>query len=84
MLLMSMSVARGTKSLPRQAFYECWIQCFLSIQEKESELFELSLIPASVKDSCSVANVLYRISDQSFIVKDVEYSTQSDCGSSER
>jgi len=83
-LLISMSVPCGTKSLPRQAFYERWIQCFLSIQEKESELFELSLIPANAKDSCSLANVLYRIRDQSFIVEDVEYSTLPDSGSSEQ
>lgn len=80
MLVISMTVPRGTKSLTRQVFYERWIQCFLCIQEKESELFELSLLPSNIKDSSTLANVSYKINDHSFIVQDIEYSSQSDSG----
>lgn len=78
MLVMSITVPGGTKSIPRQSFYERWVQCFLLTQEKEANLFELSVLPSNTGDGSSLANVVYRITDQGIIVQAVEYSSQSD------
>ena len=78
MLVMSVTVPSGTKSVPRQSFYERWVQCFLLTQEKESNLFEMSVLPSHTRDASSLANVVYRIIDQSIVVQEIEYSSQSD------
>lgn len=77
MLMMSITVPSGTTSVPRQSFYERWVQCFLVIQEKKAGLFELSVLPSNTRDDSSLANVVYRITDQSFLVQEIEYSSQS-------
>ena len=82
MLMMSITLPSGAKSVPRQLFYERWVQCFLLTQEKEVGLFELSVLPSNTRDDSSLAKVIYRITDQSFIVQEIEYSSQSDRGSS--
>ena len=83
MLLMSVTVPTGTKTIPRQSFYERWVQCFLLVQEKEANLFELSVLPSNTRDGTSLAKVVYRTTDQSIVVEEVEYSSQSDGSSAE-
>ena len=83
MLVMSVTVPSGTKSIPRQSFYERWVQCFLLTQQKGANLFEMLVLPSRTKDGSSLANVVYRIIDQSIVVQEIEYSSQSDGSSTE-
>lgn len=83
MLVMSVTVPSGTKSIPRQSFYEHWVQCFLLTQEKGTNLFEMSVLPSCTRDGSSLANVFYRIIDQSIVVQEIKYSSQSDGSSTE-
>lgn len=83
MLVMSFTVPSGTKTVPRQSFYERWVQCFLLTQEKGADLFEMSVLPSHTRDGSSLANVVYRIIDQSIVVQETEYSSQSDGSSTE-
>ena len=78
MLVMSVTVPSGTKSVPRQSFYERWVQCFLLTLEKGAHLFEMSVLPSHTKGGSSLANVVYRITDQSIVVQEIEYPSQSD------
>ena len=80
-LLMSLTVPSGTNSVSRQTFYERWVQCFLLIQQKEVGLYELSVLPSNSRENSSMPNVIYRVTDQSFIVQEIQYSSQSDNGS---
>ena len=83
MLVMSLTVPSGTKSVPRQLFYERWVQCFLLTQEKGADLFEMSVLPSHTRDGSSLANGVYRIIDQSIVVQEIDYSSQSDGSSTE-
>ena len=78
MLVMSTKVPNGTKSVPRQSFYERWIQCFLLIQKKENELLELSVLPSNAKDGASLAVVVFKLTDQTFLVQEIEQLSQSE------
>ena len=78
MLVMSIRVPNGTNSVPRKSFYERWIQCFLLIQKKENELLELSVLPSNAKDGASLAVVVFKLTDQTFLVQDIEQLSQSD------
>ena len=80
--MMSITIPSGTKSVPRQSFFERWVHCFLLTQEKESELLELSVLPSNTRDGSSLASVVYRITDQDFLVQEIEYSSQPERGSS--
>lgn len=81
MLLMSLTLPCGTNSVSRQTFYERWVQCFLLIQQKEVGLYELSVLPSNSRDNSSMSNVIYRVTDQTFVVQEIQYSSQSDSGS---
>ena len=78
MLVMSTKVPNGTKSVPRQSFYERWIQCFLLVQKKENELLELSVLPSNAKDGASLAVVVFKLTDQTFLVQEIEQLSQSE------
>ena len=78
MLVMSTKVPNGTKTVPRQSFYERWIQCFLLIQKKENELLKLSVLPSSAKDGASLAIVVFKLTDQTFLVQEIEQLSQSE------
>ena len=78
MLVMSIKVPNGTKSVPRKSFYERWIQCFLLIQKKENELLELSVLPSNAKDGASLAVVVFKLTDQTFLVQKIEHLSQSE------
>ena len=78
MLVMSTTVPNGTKSVPRQPFYERWIQCFLLIQKKENELLELSVLPSNAKDGESLAVVVFKLTEETFLVQEIEQLSQSE------
>lgn len=81
MLVLSLTLPCGTNSVSRQTFYERWVQCFLLIQQKEVGLYELSVLPSNSRDNSSMSNVIYRVTDQTFVVQEIQYSSQSDSGS---
>ena len=78
MLVMSTTVPNGTKSVPRQSFYERWIQCFLLIQKKENELLELSVLPSNAKDGESLAVVVFKLTEETFLVQEIKQLSQSE------
>ena len=78
MLVMSTKVPNGTKSVPRQSLYERWIQCFLLIRKKENEFLELSVLPSNAKDGASLAVVIFKLTDQTFLVQEIEQLSQSE------
>ena len=80
---MSITVPTDTKSVPRQSFYERWVQFVLLIQVKAANLYELSVLPSNSDDGSSLANVVYKIADQNIVVQDIDYCSQSGGSSTE-